>query len=155
MLSGRPYVEAAALLGSAGHRLAPPAPPSFSLWRTLMSQNVDFAFLDRIDAVARPHVVGGLDRLAQLIEDRRGDSPILLEEIENLHARRRMAAGDGPPAPTGLRDRGVQVWTQLPDGTRDRSLGFAWLRGGGREQLQMALTKVGLRKGLDPRLGTN
>lgn len=117
-----------------------------------MTQSIDYAFLARIDAVAKPTVVGSLDRLARLIESRRYGQAIVLEEIEDIHARRRMAVGEGPAAPEGLRDRGVQIWTQLIDGTRDRSLGFAWLRGGGREELQRALTKVGLRKGLDPRL---
>lgn len=117
-----------------------------------MAQSIDFAFLARLDAVAKPTIVGSLDRLAQLIEDRRYGQAIVLEEIEDLHARRRVATGDGPAAPEGLRDRGVQVWALLTDGTRDRSLGFAWLRGGGREELQNALTRIGLRKGLDPRL---
>lgn len=117
-----------------------------------MTQSIEYAFLTRIDTVAKPTIVGSLDRLAQLIEARRHGQAIMLEEIGDLHARRRMAIGDGPGAPEGLRDRGVQIWTQLIDGTRDRSLGFAWLRGGGREELQMALTKIGLRKGLDPRL---
>lgn len=146
-----PWIETHALLGAHGFAVAtdlrPPSP-----WRTLMAQSIDYAFLSRIDAVARPTIVGSLDRLAQLIEDRRHGQPIMLEEIDGLHARRRMATGDSPPAPEGLRDRGVQVWTQLLDGSRDRSIGFAWLKGGGRDDLQQALTRVGLRKGLDPRL---
>lgn len=145
------WTEAGPLLAAAGLALAPLSPPP-SAWRRLMTQSIDYAFLARIDAVAKPTVVGSLDRLARLIESRRYGQAIVLEEIEDIHARRRMAVGEGPAAPEGLRDRGVQIWTQLIDGTRDRSLGFAWLRGGGREELQRALTKVGLRKGLDPRL---
>ena len=146
-----PWTEAGPLLAAAGLALAPHSPPP-PAWRRLMAQSIDYAFLSRIDAVAKPTVVGSLDRLAQLIEGKRFGQAIALEEIEDLHARRRMAAGDGPAAPEGLRDRGVQIWALMADGTRDRSLGFAWLRGGGREELQRALTKVGLRKGLDPRL---
>lgn len=146
-----PWIEAGPLLAAAGHEfVANPKP--LSPWRRLMSDKIDYAFLPRIDAVAKPTIVGSLDRLAQIIEGKRFGQAIMLEEIEDLHARRQMATGDGPDAPAGLRDRGVQIWTQLIDGGRDRSLGFAWLRGGGREELQQALTKVGLRKGLDPRL---
>ena len=148
-----PWIEAAALLGAHGHA-APVDLTPLTPWRRLMNQRIDYAFLARIDAVARPTVVGSLDRLAQLIESRRHGQAIVLEEVDDLHARRSMATGDSPPAPEGLRDRGVQIWTQLIDGTRDRSLGFAWLKGGGREELQQALTKIGLRKGLDPRLST-
>lgn len=146
-----PWIEAGALLAAAGHALAPLSPPP-SPWTRLMTQNIDYAFLSRIDAVAKPTIVGSLDRLAQLIEGKRFGQGIMLEEIEDLHARRRMATGDGPPAPEGLRDRGVQVWSLMLDGSRDRSLGFAWLRGGGRDELQQALTKIALRNGVDPRL---
>lgn len=115
-----------------------------------MAQSVDFAFLTRVDAVAKPTVVSSLDRLAEIIEGRRHGQTIHLEEIEDLHERRRMAVGDSPAAPDGLRDRGVQIWTLLLDGSRDRSLGFAWLKGGGREELQQALTRIALRKGGRP-----
>lgn len=146
-----PWIEAGPMLAAAGHRLAPPEPP-LTPWKRLMNQNIDYAFLTRIDAVAKPTIVGSLDRLAQLIEARRHGQAIMLEEVGDLHARRRMATGDSPAAPEGLRDRGVQIWTQLLDGGRDRSIGFAWLKGGGIEELQQALTKIGLRKGVDPRL---
>lgn len=115
-----------------------------------MAQSVDYAFLTRVDAVAKPTVVASVDRLADLIEGQRRGQAIHLEEIEDLHERRRMAVGDSPPAPEGRRDRGVQIWTLLLDGSRDRSLGFAWLNGGGREELQQALTRAGLRKGGQP-----
>ena len=139
-----PWIEATALVAAAGFALATDTTPP-SPWSRLMSRNIDYAFLPRIDAVAKPTVVSSLARLAQLIEGKRFGQGIMLEEIEDLHARRRMATGDGPPAPEGLRDRGVQVWALMLDGSRDRSLGFAWLRGGGREDLQRALTYAGLR----------
>ncbi|WP_157072483.1 hypothetical protein [Brevundimonas bacteroides] len=116
-----------------------------------MKDQIDYAFLTRVDAVARPVAFPSIDKLAAHIERRRQDRTIILEQIEDIHERRRMAQGDSPPAPQGLRDRGVQIFTLLPDGTRDRSLGFAWLRGGGRERLQDALTRVGIRSGRDPR----
>ena len=115
-----------------------------------MRQNIDYAFLTRVDAVARPIVFGSLDRLALFIESKRSGQGILLEEVEDIHARRRMAIGDSPPAPDDVRDRGVQIWTLLLDGSRDRSLGFAWLNGGGREDLEDALSRAALRKGVQP-----
>lgn len=147
----RPWIEAGPLLAATGHASATPQPPA-TPWSRLMTQNIDYAFLYRIDAVAKPLVVGSLDRLAELIETRRGKQAIMLEEVEGLHERRRMASGQGGTVPGGLRDRGVQIFTLLMDGSRDRSIGFAWLKGGGREDLQSALTRIGLRKGLDPRL---
>lgn len=145
----RPWVEATALLAAHGFRAGPPFKPQ-SPWNRLMSQNIDYAFLARVDAVAKPTVFGALDRLAAFIEAKRCGQGIQLEEIEALHERRRIAVGDSPAAPAGVRDRGVQIWTLLLDGTRDRSLGFAWLKGGGREDLQAALTRVALRKGIQP-----
>lgn len=115
-----------------------------------MRQNIDYAFLTRVDAVARPTVFGSLDRLALFIEGKRCGQGILLEEVEDIHARRRMAIGDSPAAPEGVRDRGVQIWTLMLDGSRDRSLGFAWLNGGGREGLEAALSRAALRKGVQP-----
>ena len=61
------WIEAGPLLAAAGHRLAPPSPPP-SPWNRLMTQNIDYAFLTRIDAVAKPTIVGSLERLAELIE---------------------------------------------------------------------------------------
>lgn len=147
----RPFIEAGPLLAAHG-RSAGTRPKPQTPWSRLMSQSIDYAYLNRIDAVAKPMVVASLDRLAQHLDTLRRGQAILLEEVEDIHQRRRMASGAGPDAPHGLRDRGVQIFTMLLDGTRDRSLGFAWLRGGGREELQAALTRVGLRNGFDPRL---
>lgn len=117
-----------------------------------MSQSIDYAFLSRIDGHARPVVFTGLIGRARHIERKRFGQGILLEEIEDIHARRRMATGEGDAAPgRGLRDRGVQIFTLCLDGSRDRSLGFAWLKGGGREELQIALERAALSQGLDNR----
>lgn len=145
-----PWIEATALLAAAGFTPATNLRPE-SPWRRLMTQSIDYAFLPRIDAVSKPTVVGNLARLAQLIDTRRHGQAIQLEEIEDIHARRRQASGTGPSAPVGMRDRGVQIWTLMMDGSRDRSLGFAWLRGGGREDLQRALMMAGLSSGLTSR----
>lgn len=145
-----PWSEAIPLLASAGFAGGPPPKPE-TPWSRLMKDQIDYAFLTRVDAVARPVAFPSIEKLAAHIERRRQDRTIILEEIEDIHERRRMAQGDSPSAPRGLRDRGVQIFTLLPDGSRDRSLGFAWLRGGGRERLQDALTRVGIRSGRDPR----
>jgi hypothetical protein len=141
-----PWSESAALL--AAHDLAVPAELTTrtqSIWSRLMSQSIDFAFLPRIDAVTRPVVFTDLSGLARYIERQRHGQAIQLEEIEDIHARRRMATGEGPAAPSpGLRDRGVQIHTRLIDGGIDRSMGFAWLRGQGRDALQAALLRAAL-----------
>ncbi|WP_426041531.1 hypothetical protein [Brevundimonas sp. TWP2-3-4b1] len=107
-----------------------------------MSQNIDYAFLTRIDDVARPTVCASLDALARHVDRKRRGQGILIEEIEDIRARRHIACGDADPAPAGQRDRGVQIFTLCLDGARDRSLGFAWLKGGGREAMVAALTRV-------------
>lgn len=147
-----PWSETPALLAAAGH--APgPLPPPPSIWSRLMSKNIEYAFLSRIDALTRPRAFTTLSALARFIENQRHGQSIQLEEIEDIHARRRMATGEGPAAPdAGLRDRGVQIHTLYLDGGRDRSMGFAWLKGGGREDLQRALEQVATPPAADRRL---
>lgn len=116
-----------------------------------MSQSIDFAFLPRIDAVSRPVVFTSLIGLARYIERKRFGQGIQLEEIEGIHAQRNMVAGDAGTPRDGLRDRGVQIHTLMLDGGFDRSMGFAWLRGGGREDLQAALLRAAAEQGDDHR----
>ena len=116
-----------------------------------MSQSIDYAFLPRIDDVSRPTVCHSLDSLARHIERKRFGQGILIEEIDDIRARRHIADGVCAPPPSGQRDRGVQIFTLCLDGSRDRSLGFAWLKGGGREELQTALERAALSQGLDNR----
>lgn len=139
----RPWTEATALLAAHGFACTPP-PPLKGL--IPMSAEIRFAFLARIDAVARPTVFQTLDRLAAHIEGQRFGQAIQLEEIAELRRRRAMATGQADAAPDGRRDRGVQIWTLLLDGSRDRSLGFAWLDGQGRETLQGALERAAFQK---------
>ncbi len=146
-----PWSEATAMLAAHGFVAGQPPPPQ-SAWSRLMSHKIEYAFMSRLDAVARPVIFTSLNSLAAYIDRKRYGQGIQLEEIGDLHARRRMATGEGPDAPTGLRDRGVQIYTTLLDGGRDRSMGFAWLKGGGLEELQIALTRVGIAKGHDPHL---
>lgn len=142
----RPWSEAAALLAFTdchpGAGRDGPIPPPRSIWSRLMSQSIDYAFLPRIDDVSRPTVCHSLDSLARHVDRLRRGQGILIEEIEDIRARRHIACGDAAPAPAGQRDRGVQIFALCLDGTRDRSLGFAWLKGGGREAIQAALTRV-------------
>lgn len=139
-----PWVEAGALLAASGHALAPPPPPP-TLRTRLMADHADFAFLSRMDATTKPIVFQSLNALADHIEGRRHGQAIQLDQVEDLHDQRRRATGAGEAAPEGQCDRGVQVWTLMLDGTRDRSLGYAWLKGEGRERLQIAMEAAGRR----------
>lgn len=88
-----------------------------------------FAFLRRIDPVTKPIVFpGGLAELARFIERERKGAAIQLEQVEDLEVR------GSPDLHTG-----VQIWILDMDNARDRSLGYAWLDGAGREVLEPAL----------------
>lgn len=139
-MTARPWSEATALLAAHGHA-AGPLPPPKSIWSRLMSQNIDYAFLPRIDAVSRPTVCADIDSLARRIHRLRRGQAIQVEEIEDIRAQRHQVCGDADPAPNGQRDRGVQIIALCLDGSRDRSLGFAWLKGGGRDAMVSALTR--------------
>lgn len=146
MLSGRPHVEAAPLLGAHGH-----APPTASyrpsIWTLFTMQPAPFALLERLDKTTRPAVFPDLDALAAHVQRARNGQGLDMQEIEDLHHQWRVEGGgviNGVEVdmPEGVRDRGVQVWTTLIDGGRDRCLGFAWLNGGGLEELKAALRRA-------------
>lgn len=141
----RPWIEAAPLLGAAGHPLEPLTPPP-SIWSRLMSQRILYAILDRIDGVANPHAVQSLDRLADIVAGRIHGQAVQLIEIEDIHAQRQAASGRGDPAPDGVRDRGLRIETLLLDGSTDRVIGFVWLNGQGRDVFAPALERAVRRR---------
>lgn len=129
-----PWFEAAPALAAAGLPLSPDtarhaAVPT--LWSHPMIDTARYAFLPRLDAVTKPFVFNDLSALARHIERARtqgGDPGLQLEEVEDLQF-----AGD-----PGLH-RGVQVWLLDLANERERALGYAWLRGDGRDVLEPAL----------------
>lgn len=138
-----PWSEAAALMGAAG--LAPP-PENYrpSIWSRHAMPPAAFALLPRLDAVTKPIVFTDAAALAGHIERARGGQGLDMTEIEDIHFLwRANGGGEGVDAPPEDRDRGVQIWTTLIDGSRDRCLGWAWLNGGGLEVLTAALRRAG------------
>lgn len=126
-----PWIEAGPMLAAAGFALAP-VKPLHPLARSLrMADSADFAFLPRLDAVTRPFVFPNCAALARHIERKRDGRPMQLVDVEDIEIEGR----------AGLYT-GVQVWTLLPDGSRDECLGWAWLNGQGRERLEPALRAV-------------
>lgn len=126
-----PWIEAGPLLAAADHTLVA-VKPLHPLARSLrMADSADFAFLPRLDAVTRPYVFPNATALARHIERKRDGRPMELVDVEDIEIEGR----------AGLYT-GVQVWTLLPDGSRDDCLGWAWLNGRGRERLEPALRAV-------------
>lgn len=133
-----PWFEAGPALAAAGHTLCHPresgdhAPVLGCIWKQPMINHAPFAFLTRIDATTKPTVFVDLHALARHIERRRldatGDRAIQLEQVDDLQFA-------GEP---GLH-RGVQVWLLDLAHERDRSLGYAWLQGDGRDRLEPVL----------------
>ena len=129
-----PWFEARPALAAAGHSvfIDPAEPVLGSIWTQPMINLASFAFLTRIDATTKPTVFPDLHHLARHIERRRleepGDRGLQLEEVDDLQF-----AGH-PGLPTG-----VQVWLLDLANERERSLGYAWLRGEGRERLEPVL----------------
>ena len=132
-----PYIDAAALLAGHGLTLTPP-PTRQSIWSRHAMTPAPYALLTRLDERTRPTVFPSLAGLAAHIERQRHGQGLELVEVEDLHFLWRTAGGaQGIDAPD--RDLGVQVWTRLLDGGRDRCLGWAWLNGSGLEVLRQAL----------------
>jgi hypothetical protein len=148
----RPWFEAGPALAAAGH--APPPPPIGGaatpapgcIWTLPMIHDADFAFLTRINATTKPTVCADLHGLARHIERRRlalgGDRAIQLEEVEDLQFANR----------PGLH-RGVQVWLLDMAHERETSLGYAWLKGEGRDRLEPALRTARRDLAASPSLG--
>lgn len=130
----RPFIEAAALLAAQGFCALPPARGSVFSSRSIVlpitpsGSAARFAFLPRIDAVTKPFVFDDLPALARHIERQRQGQTMQLEDVEHLEFA-------GSPD----LHHGVQVWALDMAGDRDRSLGYAWLDGRGRETLEGAL----------------
>ncbi len=139
----RPFIDAAALMAGHGHTLSPP-PSHPSIWSRHAMTPAPYALLTRLDERTRPTIFPSLAGLAAHIERQRHGQELELVEVEDLHFLWRAAGGaQGIDAPE--RDLGVQVWTRLLDGGRDRCLGWAWLNGSGLEVLQQALYSAGQR----------
>jgi hypothetical protein len=139
----RPFIDAAALLGAHGHRLTEPTDRQ-SIWSRHAMTPAPYALLKRLDERTRPTVFVNLAALAAHIERQRHGQSLELVEVEDLHFLWRNAGGGaGIDAPE--RDLGVQIWTRLLDGSRDRCLGWAWLNGAGLEVLQQALMSAAQR----------
>lgn len=124
MLSGRPHVDAAALLAAHGHALAP-----LRTGVRLMDAMTRFAFIAHSDAgVAKPFVFPDVHALARHVERRREGRAIELVDAEDVEVPGRDAL-----------QVGVQVYLLGMDNARDRPLGWAWLDGQGRERFEPAL----------------
>lgn len=124
MLSGRPHVEAAALLGAHGFRPVPLRPQG----TRRMDAHARFAFVPRDDGgQLKPVVFDDVHALARHIERQRDGRGLELVDAEDVEVPGRDAL-----------QVGVQVWTRIDD-ARDRNLGWAWLDGQGRERLELAL----------------
>lgn len=120
----RPWFEAAPALAAAG--VPDDRTPVIPMKANLMSAH--YALLPRIDTVAKPRVFPDLAALAASIERQRQGQSLFLEEVQDLQ-------------PLGAADqvRAVKVWTTDCDGRQDRMIGFAYLKGAGRELLEWAL----------------
>lgn len=141
-----PWIEAAALLGAAGH-CQPPENYRLSIWSRHAMQPAAYALLPRLDAVTKPIVFADVAALAAHVERHRQGQGLELVEIDDLHHRwRAEGGGQGVEAPDAARDRGVQIWTTDLGNNRDRCLGWAWLDGGGMETLRAALHGVVTRR---------
>lgn len=142
-MSRPPWSESAALLAAAGFS---PPPENYrpNIWSRHAMQPAAFAILPRLDATTKPIVFHDVDALAAHVERSRGGQGLEMTEIEDIHFLwRANGGGEGVDAPPENRDRGVQIWTTLIDGSRDRCLGWAWLNGSGLEVLTAALRRAG------------
>lgn len=129
----RPWFEATPSLAAAGvSAIAAAVRPTHPLiWRLRMIGLPDFAFAEILNGPAKPRAFPDLRALALHIERARQGQAMELVDVEDIEIEGR----------DGLFS-GVQVFTLLADNSRDRSLGYAWLKGEGRERLEPALRQV-------------
>lgn len=123
----RPWFECIPALAAAGHSLTLAATRG-SAWTHPMVDTAQFAFLARLDPVTKPVVFSDIQSLARHIDRRSENCALQLEEVEDLQF-----------AGVDRLHRGVQVWRLDMCNDRDVSLGYAWLKGRGREMLDPAL----------------
>ncbi len=129
----RPWFESGPALAAAGfpinltaHRAASP------LERILrMAGMPDFAFAETLNGAAKPKAFADMGGLAAYIERHRNAQAIELVDVEDITLEGRDEFLTG-----------VQVFTLLPDNGRDACLGYAWLKGQGRERLEPALRRA-------------
>jgi hypothetical protein len=126
-----PWIEAGPMLAAAGFPLAPIKPVNPLVRSLRMADFAPFAFAERLDGVVKPRVFSSAANLARHIEGRRHGQAIELVDVEDIEV----------PNQPGLYT-GVQVFTLLIDGGRDRCLGYAWLDGQGRDRLEPAMRAV-------------
>ena len=122
----RPWIEAGAMLAGAGFDGTPPKPVHPIARSLTMASKPNYAFLPRVDGVTRPVVCPDLMALARHIERQRGDQNLQLIEVEDIEY-------------DGVMHRGVKVMLLDLANDPERCLGFAWLRGSGRDVLEPAL----------------
>ena len=136
MFRQRPHVEATALLGAMGFATAP---VTLSTDPETDMRHPRYALLTRLTTTEQPQPFDSLADLAAHIQKSRFGQGLQLREVEGFRQQIFEQGGRRLHLSRG-RDRAVQVWTTMLDGGLDRSLGFAWLNGGGREDLQRALS---------------
>lgn len=122
----RPWVEAGPLLSAAGFDSTPPKPLHPVARSLIMADKPNYAFLPRIDGVTRPIVCPDLMSLARHIERQRGGQNLQLLEVDDIEYDGEMHSG-------------VKVMLLDMGNDPERCLGFAWLRGSGRDVLDPAL----------------
>lgn len=132
----RPHFEARPYLAAHGLVPGPPAPLVHPFIQALtrspaMADIADYALIERLDAVTKPTVFGTVARLAVHIEGLRKGRPLELADVEDIEI----------PGLPGLYV-GVQIWTLDMSNGRDVCLGWAWLKGQGRDRLEPALRAV-------------
>lgn len=128
----RPWIESGALLAFTHPTGTRPLKPEHPFTRSLrMADFAPFAFLSRLDGVAKPRIVSNATALARHVESLRHGQAIELVDVEDIEV----------PGKSDLYT-GVQIFTLSLDGGRDRCLGYAWLNGHGRERLEPALRAV-------------
>lgn len=107
--------------------------------RPMMTQDVRFALVrEPTNPLAKPVAYQSLGDLARAIHTDREGAGIELEDGIPLNVR-----GWGELL-------GVGIWTQGESGERCRYIGWAWLDGGGRGPLEMALAA---RQSMAPTIG--
>lgn len=122
----RPWIEAGVMLAAAGFD-STPAKPLHPIARSLtMASKPNYAFLPRVDGVTRPVICPDLMALARHIERQRADQNLQLIEVDDIEY-------------DGVMHRGVKVMLLDLANDPERCLGFAWLRGSGRDVLEPAL----------------
>lgn len=122
----RPWIESAVLIAAHG-RVVPLRPRRKG---PVMSDDIRFALIPRLDPDVRPIACADADALARAIQRRRALRSIEMVEHDDLEL-------PGRPGPT----RGVEVWALDAGNDRDERIGYAFIDGAGMEALRAALRR--------------